>query len=150
MSKPKKAVSEIQPYKPPLEGRRGKIRLDFNERTTGFLSDGDTEADSWLTAYPEYSDLLQQLSTTWELPTDRFMLTNGSDEALFVIAFTFIEPNTDTAVTSSPTYSLIPHYLQLVQSQLVEIPVTDDLTFDRPAIEQALTQEPKLAMFASP
>ncbi len=33
--KPRKAVENLQGYRPPREGRVGKLRLDFNENTVG-------------------------------------------------------------------------------------------------------------------
>ena len=35
MIKPRKAIEEMEAYSPPLEGRRGLLRLDFNENTIG-------------------------------------------------------------------------------------------------------------------
>ena len=32
---PRKAVARMRSYHPPLEGRDGKLRLDFNENTIG-------------------------------------------------------------------------------------------------------------------
>jgi hypothetical protein len=32
---PRSAVTAMRPYKPPLEGRWGKLRLDFNENPMG-------------------------------------------------------------------------------------------------------------------
>jgi histidinol-phosphate aminotransferase len=148
---PRQAVAAIRPYQPPLEGRRDFIRLDFNENTTGFpwAYSEDTPGEL-LTAYPEYDRFLEAIAQAWNVPTDRLLLTNASDEALFVIAFTFIEPGQDTAITAAPTFALIPHYLKLVQSKLIEVPITDDLEYDTPAIEAQLRQGVKLAMFASP
>ena len=48
-------------------------------------------------------------------------LTNGTGEAIFLAAFTFIEPGKDVALTSSPTFALIPHYLNLVGAKLKEV-----------------------------
>ena len=35
MIEPKESVKKMEPYDPPLEGRRGLVRLDFNENTIG-------------------------------------------------------------------------------------------------------------------
>src|SRR5262249_14594228 len=45
---------------------------------------------------------------------------------------------------------MIAHYLKLAQAKLVEITATKDLEFDIPAIEAALSEGAKLAIFASP
>jgi histidinol-phosphate aminotransferase len=150
MIQPRKTVQMLQAYSPPLEGRRGLMRLDFNENTTGFPESYGGHEPSLMTSYPEYQELLDTLSTQWQIEQDRLLLTNGSDEGLFTTAFTFIEPNVDTAVISSPTYALIPHYLHLVQSRVVEVAVTDAFEYDVDGIEAVLRQGVKLAMFASP
>ncbi|MEM0951856.1 MAG: aminotransferase class I/II-fold pyridoxal phosphate-dependent enzyme [Cyanobacteria bacterium P01_H01_bin.74] len=155
----KKAVEELQAYHPPLEGRRDFIRLDFNENTSGFiphiqtlhpaLSNGFSE--TLITAYPEYLAFTEKLAKLFDVSLDQILMTNGSDEALFVIPYCFIEPGEDVAITTTPTFALIPHNLKLAQSRLIEIPYTKDFQYDEAAIEEALTQQPvKLAVFASP
>lgn len=145
---PRHAVAQLHAYVPPLEGRRQKIRLDFNENTVGFAEHFPELEPTHLLAYPEYADLQKALAEFLQLSEDRFLLTNGSDEGLFVAAFTFLEPG-DKALVNSPTFALIPHYLRLCGAELKEIPVQDNLEPDLKAIEAQL-QDTKLAMFASP
>ncbi len=140
----------LQAYLPPLEGRRQAIRLDFNENTTGFCELLDGIEASLVTAYPEYEELIESLARWLSVGPERLLLTNGSDEGLFVAAFTFIEPGRDRALVSAPTFSLIPHSLRLCQAQLKEVGVRPDLSFDLDGLEQALTEGVKLAMLASP
>lgn len=148
--KARRAVQALSAYSPPLEGRRSMTRLDFNENTRGF-TDSLELAPSLLTAYPEYQPLLEKLEKHLDLPRDWILPVNGSDEGLFVVAFTYIEPNEDTAVVSSPTFPLIPHSLELCQARLVRVPVHDDLSFNLAGIEEALqSHRPKLVMMASP
>lgn len=151
MIKPRQTVEQLRAYLPPLEGRREQIRLDFNENTSGFPATYAQEPATLYTAYPEYTAFLKQLSAAWEVPEDHLLLTNGSDEALFVTSFTFIEPGQDAALTMMPTFSLIPHYLKLVGSRLIEVPYTADFQYDVPAIEQRLNEAAiKLVVLASP
>jgi histidinol-phosphate aminotransferase len=149
MIQPRKTVQGLKAYIPPLEGRREFIRLDFNENTAGFPEVyGDISPDLML--YPEYTRFLNAYSELLGVPKERILLTNGSDEGLFTISFTFIEPGEDTALTAKPTFALIPYYLKLVQSRLIEIPCTPDFQYDTEKIEAALQTGIKLAMFASP
>ncbi len=151
MIQPRQSVKELKAYSPPLEGRRERIRLDFNENTVGFPEQYAQESSTHYTCYPEYQAFLSQLSVSWGIPEENLLLTNGSDEALFLSAFTFIEPGQDAALTMSPTFSLIPHYLRLVGSQLIEVFYMADLQYNTVAIEQTLKAQPiKLAIFASP
>ncbi|MHC5037539.1 MAG: aminotransferase class I/II-fold pyridoxal phosphate-dependent enzyme [Planctomycetota bacterium] len=150
MIRPRDTVEQCDPYRPPLEGRRSFIRLDFNENTTGCIQALSGLPDAFAATYPEYEGLLKALGDVLGLPVENLLPTNGSGEALFLTAFTFIEPGTDRALTSRPTFALIPHSLRLVGSKLLEIPVTEDLDFDVNGIEKALENGPKLAVFASP
>ena len=50
---------------------------------------------------------------------------------------------------SAPTFSLIPHYLQLCQAQIREVLVHDDLSANLEGLEAALPGA-RLAMWASP
>ncbi|MBS2034434.1 aminotransferase class I/II-fold pyridoxal phosphate-dependent enzyme [bacterium] len=146
----RRAVQAMKAYLPPLEGRRSRVRLDFNENTQGFpehLPDFDAGE---LTTYPEYTRLLQGLSRHLELPEEYLLITNGSDEGLFVTAFTFVEPDQDRALVAQPTFALIPHYLQLCQAVLEEVPNCQDLRFDLEGMEAALRRGVKMAILATP
>jgi len=61
MIRPRKAVESLQKYRPPREGRSGKLRLDFNENTIGCAPQvlrtlrRALNAD-WLSRYPEYEE----------------------------------------------------------------------------------------------
>ena len=152
---PRKAIQSMTAYKPPLEDRRGKIRLDFNENTQNntanysgvYLSDDPTLFNT----YPEYDALHQAVANSVEIAPEHLLLTNGSDEGIAVVANTLIEANVDTAIVSSPTFPIIPHCLQLAEAKIVEVPMTKRLEYDVDALEQAMTQhQPKMVILASP
>ncbi|MHC4598874.1 MAG: aminotransferase class I/II-fold pyridoxal phosphate-dependent enzyme [Planctomycetota bacterium] len=147
---PRKSVLSEAAYRPPLEGRRGRIRMDFNENTTGLWKTEAAFSSDVIAAYPEYGTLLRALASFLGVGEENLLLTNASGEALFLASFTFLEPGADRALTSRPTFALIPHYIRLVGAELMEIPATSDLEFDVPAIETALEEGVKLAVFASP
>lgn len=149
---PKRLVQGLAGYHAPLEGRRGATRLDFNENTIGFPQHYPTglPVESF-TVYPEYQSLLEQLAALYQVPIASLMLTNGSDEALFVIPNTFLEPGEDVALHCSPTFPMIIHDLRLSGATLTEISLTTDLTYPVEEIEAALKQQfHKLVILASP
>jgi histidinol-phosphate aminotransferase len=59
---PRKAILAMSAYSAPLEGRRNKVRLDFNENTTGFPWAHFGFLPEMINAYPEYDDFLAALS----------------------------------------------------------------------------------------
>lgn len=149
---PRRVVAELAAYRPPLEGRRERTRLDFNENTVGFphLYPAGLDATAF-TTYPEYEALIEKLARHLNVPAEMLMLCNGSDEALAVIPSTFIEPKQDVALCCKPTFGMIAHNLTLAEAVTIELSLTPELTYDIPAITQALeTHKPKLAIFASP
>jgi len=146
----RKAVLEMGTYSPPLEGRRGRTRLDFNENTVGFPDQFPHLKADFLTTYPEYQDAVEELAATFDLPKEQVLLVNGSDEGLFVACFTYIEPNQDKALVSCPTFALIPHYLQLCQAEIVQVMVKEDLKPDLEQMERELEKGLKLAALATP
>ncbi len=140
----RKEVLSMDRYQSPKEGRRGYIRLDFNESTAPQVIEG-------YCSYPEYDPLLKELAAIFEVDKENILPTNGTDEALSLIASTFIEPGRDRALVSTPTFAMIKRSVLLAGAELVEIPVRANLQYDTETIEEALKkQNIKLAIFASP
>ena len=150
MPRPRQAVEAMESYRPPLEGRRSKTRLDFNENTVGLGAVFPDIEPNHLTAYPEYQTLIEALAAYLNIPEDHLLITNGSDEGLFVAPFTFLEPNKGKALISAPTFSLFAHYLKLCQARFTEVVVQDDLSFDLKVLTASLDVGAQFAMFASP
>ncbi len=149
MIKARTAVENMSAYLPPLEGRRGLVRLDFNENTEGFPWASPGLPVELVATYPEYGQCERSLAEYWNLGTENILLTDGSDEGLLVVALTFIEPGTGRAVITRPTFALIRQYLQLAGAQLIEVPLTGSLEFDHDGIA-AVLEGTNIAFFASP
>jgi histidinol-phosphate aminotransferase len=110
------AVERMRPYHPPLEGRSGKLRLDFNENTMG-CSPGVLKALRRLTSadismYPEQQSVRRELARYFAVRPDELLLTNGTDEALHLIADTFLEPG-DSVLLIEPTFAMYRFYSEL-------------------------------------
>ena len=94
----RKAILLRRTYEAPAEGRANKIRLDFNENTTG-CSAAARKALARLTAkqiatYPEYAAPTRRLARYFRVHPEELLLTNGGDDALRVFFDTFVEPRT--------------------------------------------------------
>ena len=141
---PKKTIQNLGKYQCPDEGRLDYIRLDFNENTNPVL-------DKRFSNYPEYKGLNNVLAQIFSADASNLTITNGTDEALFLIANTFIEPDKEYALVSTPTFSMIRRSLVIAGANLIEVPVLSDLSYDIDGLESALkSKEVKLAIFASP
>ena len=103
----RREVEGLQAYSAPLEGRRGMLRLDFNENTMG-PSQHVVAAIRAIPAeqyaiYPEYEGLRQAVVANLALPLapSQIGLFNGVDAAIHAI-FHAYGGRGDTLLTTSP------------------------------------------------
>ncbi|HJY86346.1 MAG TPA: hypothetical protein VKE24_05865, partial [Candidatus Acidoferrales bacterium] len=80
----RRTVERMRAYHPPLEGRAGKLRLDFNENTMG-CSPEVRRALARLTRdqvamYPEYEAAERRLTRFFQVRPEELLLTNGTDD----------------------------------------------------------------------
>src|SRR6266436_8891931 len=103
----RRTVLALAPYDAPQEGRAKKLRLDFNENTVG-CSPAVLRALSGMTVekmaiYPEYQATTKRLARFFQVRPEEIHLTNGIDDALHLIADTFIDAG-DTVLIAEPTF----------------------------------------------
>jgi histidinol-phosphate aminotransferase len=149
----RRAVARMRPYHPPLEGRDGKLRLDFNENTIG-CSPLVRKALRNLTSaavsmYPEQESVRRELAKFFEVHADELLLTNGTDEALHLIVDTFIEPG-DTVVIVEPTFAMYRFYSELAGARIQALRYAADLQFPMNALLAALRRSPRVFFLANP
>jgi histidinol-phosphate aminotransferase len=115
----------MDPYRPPTNGRRNKLRLDFNENTIGapahvldFLKRYLTASD--LAIYPEYDHALEDLSLHFSVSIDELTLTNGTDEAIQLLINTYVTEG-DEVLILRPSYAMYRFYSQLAGAKVCEI-----------------------------
>ena len=147
---PRPAIEALTAYDAPLEGRQGKIRLDFNENTVGFPEACDGLPPDLLTAYPEYDAFYEALERWSGLSRPMLLPVNGSSEGLFLAPFVFIRPGQDSALISSPTFPVIAHMLHLTEANIDDVPRRPNLDYDIDALTDALARGPKLCILATP
>src|SRR5271170_3225505 len=149
----RRAVARMRPYHPPLEGRDGKLRLDFNENTIA-CSPLVRKALRNLTSaavsmYPEQESVRRELAKFFEVHADELLLTNGTDEALHLIVDTFIEPG-DTVVIVEPTFAMYRFYSELAGARIQALRYAADLQFPMNALLAALRRSPRVFFLANP
>src|SRR3989338_521756 len=90
---PRRAMLEMEAYRPPTEGRKGKLRLDFNENTTGCSPEVIRAlrkiSPECVSVYPEYGGFLEELAAYLNVKPSEVLLTNGSDEAIELVMKTY-------------------------------------------------------------
>lgn len=149
---PRSIIKSLPPYKKPQEGRYDFARLDFNENTKGFsdLFSVEELPVELFNTYPEYDKLYAKIADYYSVSKDSLILTNGSDEGISIIAYSFIEAGIDRAIVSDPCFAIIPHSLKLAGANIRAVKVNSDLSFNTKGIETELASGAKMAFFASP
>lgn len=149
----RKAILSRQTYEAPSEGRWGKIRLDFNENTSGCspavrkaLAKLDTKA---IAMYPEYADGTKELARYFRVRTEELLLTNGGDDALRVFFDTFVEPGTDVLICE-PTFPMYRYYAEIASARVQVVRYNADMEFPFAEALAALKKKPRVFFVANP
>ncbi len=126
MITPRAAVRNMAPYHPPSGGRAGKLRLDFNENTSGcspkvaaYLRDVLTQP--LLAVYPEYEETRPVLAKFFGVPPDELLLSNGTDEAIQVLMNTYVDER-DEVLVLTPAYAMYRFYAELAGARVCAVP----------------------------
>lgn len=155
MPEPRRAIREMRPYSPPTGGRHHKLRLDFNENTSGcsarvaqFLR--EAIGGELLATYPDYEGARGELAAFFGVSQNELLLTNGTDEAIQVLVNTFVEPE-DEVIVLTPSYAMYRFYAEVAGAKIVEVPYrAGDLGFDLDALIGAITGKTKAILLANP
>lgn len=150
----RKAVRDMKEYTPPTSGRKGFLRLDFNENTVG-CSPKVIEAlrninREELTVYPEYSSFLEKLSTFLGVKSSNVLLSNATDEAIKTIIETYIEKGVDEIVIPVPTFAMFKFYSQLNEAVIREVLYNEDLSFPVEGVLEAIHSQTKIVVIVNP
>jgi len=149
----RKAILTRRTYEAPAEGRRGKIRLDFNENTTG-CSAAARKALARLTAkeiatYPEYRASTRKFARYFGVRAEELLLTNGGDDALRVFFDTFVEPRT-TVLICEPTFPMYRYYAEIAGAHIHALRYGKNLEFPLDEALTALRKKPRVLFLANP
>ena len=153
--RPRGAVERMAPYRPPTSGRKGKLRLDFNENTVG-ASPRVTEflrslADPEFPAvYPEYDEARPRMAEFLGLDAEQLLFTNGTDEAIHSLINTYVDAG-DEVVVPSPAYSMFRFYVELAGALPRAVPYrVPDLAFPLEELLQAVSERTRAVLIANP
>ena len=161
-------VEGLMAYSAPLEGRRGLLRLDFNENTVG-PSPQVVEAiraipPDQFAVYPEYDGLREavvaNLAATvlgQPLTPEQIGLFNGVDAALHAIFHAYGDRG-DTLLTTSPTFGYYTPCAQMQGMAIEAIPyLLPDFGFPLEDLRAALLgngtpawQQPRILLICNP
>ncbi len=149
----RKAILLRRTYEAPAEGRAGKIRLDFNENTSG-CSKAARRALARLTpkeiaTYPEYEVPTRKLARYFGVHPEELLLTNGGDDALRVFFDTFVEPHSDVLICE-PTFPMYRYYAEIAGARVKVLRYNQSMEFPFDEALAALRKKPRLFFLANP
>ena len=158
---PRPEVESLHAYSAPLEGRRGLLRLDFNENTVG-PSPKVVEAIRAIPAdhyaiYPEYDGLRESVVRSFGgggLQPAHIGLFNGVDAAIHAV-FQAYGDRGGRLLTTSPTFGYYTPCAQMQGMEIEAIPYTlPSFGFPWQAVREALTRPavppPALLLICNP
>jgi histidinol-phosphate aminotransferase len=154
MLRPRKAVERLKKYRPPLEGRGGKLRLDFNENTVGCAPEVVRAMRRALTAetltrYPEYAGARATLAKYFGVAEDEILLTNGTDDAIKLICDAFVDPG-DTLLIPTPTFPVYQFFHQVAGGRVFSVPCDEDFALPLAGLLKALKTRVRWMALANP
>ncbi len=147
------AILNRRTYEAPAEGRSDKIRLDFNENTTG-CSPAVRRALTKLTSkqlamYPEYQAPTARLARHFGVRAEELLLTNGGDDALRVFFDTFVEPRSRVLICE-PTFPMYRYYAEIYGARISVLRYGAEMEFPLESVIAALRKKPRVLFIANP
>jgi len=149
----RQAILDRRTYEAPSEGRSGKVRLDFNENTSG-CSPAVRRALAKLTVkqlamYPEYQKPTERLAHHFGVSPEELLLTNGGDDALRVFFDTFVEPNTHILICE-PTFPMYRYWAEIAGAQVCALRYGANMEFPLEQVLAGLLKNPRVLFIANP
>lgn len=149
----RKAILERRTYEAPAEGRSGKIRLDFNENTSG-CSPAVKRALAKLTPkqlamYPEYAKPTERLARYFGVGAKELLLTNGGDDALRVFFDAFVDAGSSILICE-PTFPMYRYYAEISGARIEALLYGPQMEFPVDAVVAALAGKPRVLFIANP
>jgi histidinol-phosphate aminotransferase len=149
----RKAILNRRTYEAPAEGRSYKLRLDFNENTSG-CSPAVRRALARLTTkqlamYPEYQAPTRRIARYFGVRPEELLLTNGGDDALRVFFDTFVEPGTSILICE-PTFPMYRYYAEIYAARISVLRYGAEMEFPLEGVLATLRKKPRVLFIANP
>jgi histidinol-phosphate aminotransferase len=148
----RRVVESLKEYHPPLAGRDG-LRLDFNENVDGcsprVLQLLHSITAETLNKYPEREPGEQAVAKSLGIDSAQVLLTNGVDEAIHLLAETYLEAGDETLI-AVPTFSMYEIYALATGAVVRSVQSDESLAFPAAELLHAITPKTRLICIANP
>ncbi len=147
------AILKRKTYEAPAEGRLGKVRLDFNENTSGcgpaVVKALRKLSPKQLAMYPEYAKPTERIASYFGVAAGELLLTNGGDDALRVFFDAFVEPDSHILICE-PTFPMYRYYAEIAGALIETLRYDADMNFPLRGFITALRKKPRVVFIANP
>jgi histidinol-phosphate aminotransferase len=152
MLKPRKAIESMPAYHAPSAERLG-LNLDLNENTGGcsprVLQKLASLTTTDISAYPDREAGERIAARFFRLSPNQVLLTNGVDEALQLLAFTYLSEG-DEVIVTEPTFNMYALDVAATGATLVTVGCDRDFAFPADKVIAAISPRTKLIAIANP
>jgi len=149
----REAILKRKTYEAPAEGRAGKIRLDFNENTSGcgraVLRALRRLTPEQFAMYPEYQEPTRRIAGYLGVRAKELVLTNGGDDALRVFFDAFVEPRSHILICE-PTFPMYRYYAEIAGARVEVCRYDANMRFPEREVVAALRRSPRVFFLANP
>ena len=150
MLKPRESIAALSPYRSPITGRDG-LSLELNENTMGcsprVLARLRSLTAMDVSLYPQREVGERLVANFLGVASDQVLLTNGADEALYVLFATYLGEG-DEMILADPTFVTYPIVGHAIGTRLVRLQAGEDLVF--PVAELLKRVSPQTRLIAIP
>jgi len=151
---PTPEVARLKPYSVPAAGRRGFLRLDFNENVLGpsprVLERLGSLGTEDIALYPDETEARVAVAERFGIGPDLdLILTSGVDEGIRLVCDCFVRPG-ERVVLLEPGYAMYRFYATLAGAVVAEAVYDEDLLFPLAALRLALQQPARLLILGDP
>ena len=144
-------------YAPPPDGVFGIVKLSANENDFGTppavrrAIEEQLKRDAGLSRYPDSTcaELRRALSAQFALPADWFLVGNGLDDVINMLAMTFLNQG-DEVVIPAMTFGVYEGAAQLLGAHPISVAMRDDLSIDVDGMAAAVTGQTKMLFLCHP
>ncbi|MDP9338183.1 MAG: histidinol-phosphate transaminase [Acidobacteriota bacterium] len=147
------AILKRKTYEAPAEGRLNKLRLDFNENTTGcgsaVIGALRKLTPKQLAMYPEYAKPTSRIAAYFRVAAEELLLTNGGDDALRVFFDAFVEPRSHILICE-PTFPMYRYYAEIAGARVQTLRYDREMEFPLHEFIAALRKKPRVVFIANP
>ncbi|MDR3321101.1 MAG: aminotransferase class I/II-fold pyridoxal phosphate-dependent enzyme [Synergistaceae bacterium] len=101
--------------------------------------------------YPDITCALvrKALAEKYRLPADWFLVGNGLDDIITMLALSFLSQD-DSVIVPSATFSVYANTSRMMGAEPIAIPMKPDLSIDTDAIPDAMKSDTKMIFLCSP